>query len=344
MNAKERKTAVGMKWEEVCGPILSRNEVLRRIQEYPEVYEQFLELSEEFQEELIAFSMGVQGAKMTYDPFFKHVFNPTDHPEYLEDFLSACFQEEVEILEILPNESKRITEESSLLVADLLVRLKLGAIVNVEIQRIGYYFPGARCACYSSDLVMRQYSQIRARRRKEKKRFSYGDVKKVYTIVLMQKSTREFHELPDEYLHYAKQTFKSGLKMDLLQEYLLVPLDIFLKLPHNEISRLEAWLYFIASDQITDIKKVCEAYPEFCEIYKEVFEFRYQPKELVSMFSEALRILDQDTVQYMIDDMKRELEEQASQLEKKEAQLEEKAAEIERLKAELTLLKQRTKE
>jgi len=344
MNAKERKTAVGMKWEEVCGPILSRNEVLRRIQEYPEVYEQFLELSEEFQEELIAFSMGVQGAKMTYDPFFKHVFNPTDHPEYLEDFLSACFQEKVEILEILPNESKWLTEESSLLVADLLVRLKSGTIVNVEIQRIGYYFPGARCACYSSDLVMRQYSQIRAQRRKEKKRFSYGDVKKVYTIVLMQKSTREFHELPDEYLHYAKQTFKSGLKMDLLQEYLLVPLDIFLKLPHNEISRLEAWLYFIASDQITDIKKVCETYPEFCEIYKEVFEFRYQPKELVSMFSEALRILDQDTVQYMIDDMKREIEEQASQLEKKEAQLEEKEAEIERLKAELTLLKQKNKE
>ena len=336
MNAKERKTAVGMKWEEVCGPILSRGEVLSRLQEYPEVYEQFLELSEEFQEELIAFSMGVQGAKMTYDPFFKHVFNPTDHPEYLEDFLSACFQEEVEILEILPNESKRITEESSLLVADLLVRLKSGAIVNVEIQRIGYYFPGARCACYSSDLVMRQYSQIRAQRRKEKKRFSYGDVKKVYTIVLMQKSTREFHELPDEYLHYAKQTFKSGLKMDLLQEYLLVPLDIFLKL-HNEISRLEAWLYFIASDQITDIKKVCETYPEFCEIYKEVFEFRYQPKELVSMFSEALRILDQDTVQYMIDDMKREIEEQASQLEEKEA-------EIERLKAELALLKQKNKE
>lgn len=240
MNANEFQVTVETKWEEISGPILTRREVLHRLQEYPDVYEQFLELSEEFQEELIAFSMGVQGAKMTYDPFFKHIFNPTDHSEYLEDFLGACFNEPVEILEILPNESKRITEESSLLVADLLVRLKSGAIVNVEIQRIGYYFPGARCACYSSDLVMRQYSQIRTQRRKEKKRFSYGDVKKVYTIVLMQKSTREFYELPEEYLHYAKQTFKSGLKMDLLQEYLLVPLDIFLKLLHNEISRMSS--------------------------------------------------------------------------------------------------------
>ena len=345
MNAKEYQNTIGRGWEEVRGPLLTREEVMYRFREYPDVYETFLELTEEFQEELIAFAMGVKGAKMTYDPFFKHIFNPVYRPEYLEDFLSACFDEEVKILEILPNESKRITEESSLLVADLLVRLKSGAIVNVEIQRIGYYFPGARCACYSSDLVMRQYSQIRAQRRKEKKRFSYGDVKKVYTIVLMQKSTREFHELPDEYLHYAKQTFKSGLKMDLLQEYLLVPLDIFLKLPHNKISRLEAWLYFIASDKMTDIRKVCDAYPDFCELYREVFQFRYHPKELVSMFSEALRILDQDTVQYMIDDMKRELEEQAVQLEEQAAQLEANAvaleaknAEIEKLKAELVLL------
>jgi len=48
---------------------------------------------------------------------------------------------------------------------------------------------------------------------------------------------------------------------------LLVPLDIFLKFPHNEINRLEAWLYFIASDKMEDIKKVCDVYPEFCELY-----------------------------------------------------------------------------
>lgn len=32
------------------------------------------------------------------------------------------------------------------------------------------------------------------------------------------------------------------------------------------------------------------------------------------MFSEALRILDQDTVQYMIDDMQRQIEEQQAEL------------------------------
>ena len=33
---------------------------------------------------------------------------------------------------------------------DILVRLASGALVNVEIQRVGYLFPGARCTCYST--------------------------------------------------------------------------------------------------------------------------------------------------------------------------------------------------
>ena len=117
--------------------------------------------------------------------------------------------------------------------------------------------------------------------------------------------------------------------MDLLQEYLLVPLDIFLKIPHNEISKLEAWLYFIASDKMADIKKVCDAYPEFFELYSEVFKFRYNPRELVGMFSEALKILDQDTVQYMIDDMRKEIDSQKEELEAKDKKLESQQEELE---------------
>lgn len=330
-------------WEEIRGPLMTRTEVLTLLREHPKIYKQFEALSEVFQEELVAFAMGVQGAKITYDPFFKFIFDPVIYKENVEDFLEAIFGEEVEILEVLPNESRRLTEDSPFLAADLLVKLKSGAIVNVEIQRVGYYFPGARCACYSSDLIMRQYSELKARRRQENKKFSYGDVKKVYTIVLMQQSTKEFHDLPEEYLHYAKQTFKTGLNMDLLQEYLLVPLDIFLDLPHNEISKLEAWLYFIGSDKMSDIKKVCEAYPEFRRLYCDVFKFRFHPKELVSMFSEALRILDQDTAQLMVDEMRKEMEEEKAlhkrEIEKKDAIIEKKDAQLEEKDAEIALLK-----
>ncbi len=322
-------------WEKVRGPIMTRDEVLLRLWEYPNAYEEYLRLSEEFQEELVMFAMGVRGVKITYDPFFKYIFDPEIYRENVEGFLSACFGECVKILDILPNESKRLTGDSSLLIADMLVRLQSGVIVNVEIQRSGYYFPGPRCACYSSDLVMRQYSQIKSRRKREGKRFSYGDVKKVYTIVLMQKSTKEFHQHPDQYLHYARQTFDTGLNLDLLQEYLLVPLDIFMKNPHNKISRLDAWLYFIASDDMNDIEKICHAYPEFCELYRDIFQFRFHPEELVSMFSDALRILDQDTVQYMIDDMKKTIEDQKAEIEDQKAEMEQQRAEIERLKAQI---------
>ena len=39
------------------------------------------------------------------------------------------------------------------------------------------------------------------------------------------------------------------------------------------------------------------------------------------MFSEALRILDQDTVQYMIDDMQRQIEEQRAELASKDIEI-----------------------
>ena len=80
----------------------------------------------------------------------------------------------------------------------------------------------------------------------------------------------------------------------MLQEYLLIPLDIFWKNHHNISSKLDAWLMFIASDQPRDIR--------------EVFHFRYHKKELVSMFSEALRILDANTTQYMIEVQQAQIE------------------------------------
>lgn len=181
---------------------------------------------------------------------------------------------------------------------------------------------------------MRQYAKVRSQRNREKKPFSYGDIKKVYTIVLMHRSTEEFHAIPNEYLRYAKQTFKSGLQMDLLQEYLLVPLDIFLKIPHNKLSKLDAWLYFIGSDKIEDIQKVCETYPEFQLLYREVFRFRYHPKKLVEMFSEALRILDKATEQYMVDDFRKKAEEAQREAEEAKREAEEAKRELEQARKE----------
>ena len=214
--------------ERVFGPDMTREEVMRRIYESPSVYPAFQRLSERLREEFIAFCMGLRGLNVTYDPVFKKIFDPQVHPSRLEDFLGCCLKQKVEILSALPTESIRLTEEGSLLVMDLLVRLCSGALVNVEIQRIGYLFLGQRCACYSSDLVMRQYTRVREECRRQKKAFSYKDIRKVYTIVLMQESTGEFHALPDAYVHRGSTCFDTGLELDMFQEYILIPLDIFL--------------------------------------------------------------------------------------------------------------------
>ena len=326
------------------GPEKTREHVMEEIRSQPEVFREFQKLSRQLQDELVEFAMGVRGLKVTYDPVFKKIFNPEIRPERLEEFLSLCMKKKVKILRVLPNESQRLTEGGSLLVMDILVQLESGALVNVEIQRIGYAFPGARCACYSSDLLMRQYSQVREAKRSQGDAFSYKDIQGVFTIVLIQESTREFHQHPKIYFHHFRQTSRTGLKLDLLQEYILIPLDIFRKTLQNRNSKkrnslkgrssrlknkLEAWLAFIASDRPEDILEVVRAFPEFRELYREVFAFRYQHRELISMYSEALRILDANTVQYMVEEQKKEILELTEALEDTSKALEDKSKALE---------------
>jgi hypothetical protein len=99
------------------------------------------------------------------------------------------------------------------------------SIANVEIQKVGYMFPGQRSACYSADLLLRQYKRIRS----SKENFSYRDIQNAYTIISFEKSTAEFHQYPERYLHCFEQKSDTGLELNLLQKYYFVPLDIFRK-------------------------------------------------------------------------------------------------------------------
>ena len=63
--------------------------------------------------------------------------------------------------------SERLEEFLSLLIGH---RVKDGSIANVEVQKVGYLFPGQRSACYSADLLLRQYKRVKS---EKKKSFSY---------------------------------------------------------------------------------------------------------------------------------------------------------------------------
>ena len=48
--------------------------------------------------------------------------------------------------------------------------LMVVVVANVEVQKVGYLFPGQRSACYSADLLLRQYKRVKS---EKKKSFSY---------------------------------------------------------------------------------------------------------------------------------------------------------------------------
>ena len=77
----------------------------------------------------------------------------------------------------------------------------------------------------AADLLIRQLARAKLTAKQEKRKFSYGDLKKVYTVVLIEESTAIYWKHPNEYVHRGKQTFDTGLKLDLLQEFILIPLE-----------------------------------------------------------------------------------------------------------------------
>ncbi len=64
---------------------------------------------------------------------------------------------------------------------------------------------------------------------------------------------------------------------------------------------------FFTRDDIDSVINLVNRYPEFADIYAEIAEFRTDPREVMSMFSEALAILDRNTERYMVEELNRRL-------------------------------------
>ena len=285
------------------GIVLSAKEAQDVLRTSP-AYEEYLSLTEDFRREILDIVRGAKGLKITYDPFFKHVFDPVLHGERLSRLLTVIIGQQVTVKQVLPSQSKRLTAEASLIIMDIVVELESGALANVEIQKVGYRFPGQRSACYSSDLIIRQYDRQKSRK---KKKFSYRDLQKVYTIVLVENSSAEFHRIPNQYIHRSSQKFDTGLELELLQEYIFIALDIFREITHNIDKELDAWLYFLSSDE---------------------------PEELIAMYNETLALFDKNTVELMIEEQQEEIKKLAEEVRNKKAELEQSKTELEQSKAD----------
>ena len=318
------------KLQERFPEIRTREQILQEIYGNSHLLNRYQEWEPERQELFLDMFTGARGVKVLYDSFFKIVFNPDEIPERLERLLSVLLEQKVKILKVLPNEGVKIADEGTLLIMDIVIQMEDGSIADVECQKIGYAFPGQRAACYSADLLMRQYRRVKRERKAKNESFSFRDIKNVYTIIIYEKSPEIFTRSPDCYLHRSTQTLNSGIRLDLLQEYIFINLDIYFQIHQNNIieNELDAWLMFLGTDRPEQILDLLDQYPWFEDLYRDLYTACRNTERVMDMFSEELRILDRNTVQYMIDEMEDEIRKKADQLKEKTDQLKEKTDQL----------------
>ena len=321
--------------------IRSREQILLEIRSDPALNARFEALSEEAQKEFLDICTGEKGVKILYDSFFRSVMNPELYPDRLQSMLSCILGMEIASFHVLETSSFALGDVKSLVIMDIVVELLDGSIINLEVQKIGYDFPGERAACYASDLTLRQYARARrdaAKRSAEEPghKFSYHAIHPVYTIVLIEKSPSLFYRFPDQYIHRFSQKSDTGLSMELLHNYIFIPLDIFRKKHQNEdiSTELDAWLTFLSTQEPDEIMRLCDAFPFFKDIYRHIYEICQNTEDVMGIFSEALAELDRNTVDYMIDKLKRSNEQLQVENEQLQVENERLQGENERLQGE----------
>ena len=364
MEIKENKNYYDAAMRQINGDslCLSTYQYLKKNEEWVGRYEDFLK--------------GRRSLPLLYDPFFKKIFNPVERRDRLSELVSCLLGQKVTVLEVFPNEDSQFL--GVMIIMDMVVLMADGSIANIEIQKISYDFPAERISCYSADLVLRQYKMITGKNEhvvNGSSKPSYKDMRKVHTIILFEDSNKSLISDMDKslYFHVGKTKFNTGIKIELLQDFVLVSLDTFKKYRYSDIKegRTEITDYDYDSSQYNDelvsekmkrdrlkflslfvaetpqeIDRLVEIFPDLESVRRDINEYLERPGEVLSMFSEAVRILDRNTAELMVDRMKDEivdLKEQNDELEERtyvlKAENEELIVHTDKLEAENNALK-----
>lgn len=325
MEIKENKNYYDAAMRQINGDslCLSTYQYLKKNEEWVGRYEDFLK--------------GRRSLPLLYDPFFKKIFNPVERRDRLSKLVSCLLGQKVTVLEVFPNEDSQFL--GVMIIMDMVVLMADGSIANIEIQKISYDFPEESISCYSADLVLRQYKMITGKSEhvvNGSSKTSYKDMRKVHTIILFEDSNKSLISEVDKalYFHVGKTKFNTGIKIELLQDFVLVSLDTFKKYRYSDIKegRTEITDYDYDSSQYNDelvsekmkrdrlkflslfvaetpkeINRLVEIFPDLESVRRDINEYLERPGEVLSMFSEALRILDRNTAELMVDRMKDEI-------------------------------------
>ena len=341
----------------------------------------YLKSNEEWIGRYEDFLKGRKSLPLLYDPFFKKIFNPVERRDRLSELVSCLLGQKVTVLEVFPNEDSQFL--GVMIIMDMVVMMSDGSIANIEIQKISYDFQAERISCYSADLVLRQYKMITGNREigdagglrgsmNVTSKPSYKDMRPVHTIILFENSSSLISEVDEAlYFHVGKTKFNTGIKIKLLQDYVLVSLDTFKKYRYSDIrkGRIEVtkydydrtqysekqvtekmkldrlkYLSLFVAETPEEIEQLIRIFPDLESVRLDINEYLERPKEVLNMFSEALRILDRNTAELMVDRMKDEMDELKVQKGKLEAQNGELEAQNGELEAQNEALKASFKE
>ena len=105
------------------------------------------------------------------------------------------------------------------------------------------------------------------------------------------------------------------------------------------LEKVTAWLSLLATRNVDDLTEILAVYPWLEAIYQDMASYLHKPEEVLTMFSDALKILDNNTVQYMIDEMQNTIDDQKAQLSDKDSQIAGKDSQINDLATEIAALK-----
>ena len=113
------------------------------------------------------------------------------------------------------------------------------------------------------------------------------------------------------------------MELNLLQKYVFLPLDIFRENMHNKgiTDKLDAWLAFLSMDSPEVIVKLIKKYPEFTVMYEHIYNICRNVEGMMEMYSEELKILDRNTVKYMVDQMQNRIDEQKKEIEAQQQEI-----------------------
>ena len=110
-----------------------------------------------------------------------------------------------------------------------------------------------------------------------------------------------------------------------------------------KLDRLKYLSLFVAETP-QEIEQLIGIFPGLEGVRRDISEYMERPEEVFSMFSEALRILDRNTAELMVDRMKDEMDKLRVLSEEKDAEIKERDNKIEEKNAEIARLKRQLKE